>query len=101
FATLRDWSGDLQLLLERERLGAASLARFTRDVDLGDYVGVTGEAVASGRGELSIAAQSWSLTSKCLRPLPDKHRGLVDPEARVRQRYLDLALRPEAREVLT
>jgi lysyl-tRNA synthetase class 2 len=89
------------VLLDRRSPGGPALARFTRDVDLGDHVGVTGEVVASRRGELSVAAQSWVLTAKCLRPLPDKHRGLVDPEARVRQRYLDLVLRPEAREVLT
>jgi lysyl-tRNA synthetase, class II len=101
FVVIRDWSGDLQVLLDCGRLGQAALARFTRDVDLGDHIGVTGEVVASRRGELSVAADSWALTAKCLRPLPDKHRGLVDPEARVRQRYLDLVLRPDAREVLT
>ena len=101
FAVLRDWSGDLQVLLETARLGPTGLDRFTRDVDLGDHVGVTGEVVASRRGELSVAADSWALTSKCLRPLPDKHAGLADPEARVRQRYLDLVLRPQARDLLT
>ncbi len=101
FATLRDWSGDLQVLLERDRLGRDALAGFARDVDLGDHVGVTGEVVASRRGELSVAGDSWALTAKCLRPLPDKHHGLADPEARVRRRYLDLVLRREAREVLT
>jgi lysyl-tRNA synthetase class 2 len=98
---LRDWSGDLQVLLETARLGQDGVDRFTRDVDLGDHVGVTGEVVRSRRGEVSVAAESWSLTSKCLRPLPDKHAGLADPEARVRQRYLDLVLRPEARDLLT
>ena len=101
FAVLRDWSGDLQVLLESSRLGQDGLDRFLRDVDLGDHVGVTGEVVASRRGELSVAAETWTLTSKCLRPLPDKHAGLTDPEARVRQRYLDLVLRPQARRLLT
>ena len=50
FATLRDWSGDLQVLLERDRLGGDALARFARAVDLGDHLGVTGEVVASRRG---------------------------------------------------
>jgi lysyl-tRNA synthetase, class II len=101
FVSVRDWSGDLQVLLDRSRLGRERLACFARDIDLGDHLGFTGEVVASQRGELSVAADSWTLTAKCLRPLPDKYRGLVDPEARVRQRYLDLALRPEARQVLT
>ena len=52
----------------------------------------------SKRGELSIKSASWALTSKSLRPLPDKHKGLADLEARVRQRYVDLIVNPEARE---
>jgi lysyl-tRNA synthetase class 2 len=60
-------------------------------------VGVTGEVITSRRGELSVQAASLQLTSKSLRPLPDKHKGLTDPEARVRARYVDLIIRPEAR----
>jgi lysyl-tRNA synthetase class 2 len=100
FATLRDWSGDLQVMLTRDRLGATSLTRFGRDVDLGDHLGVAGEVVASRRGEVSVEATEWTLTAKCLQPLPDKHRGLTDPQARVRHRHLDLIVRSKARDLL-
>ncbi|MCQ4041120.1 bifunctional lysylphosphatidylglycerol synthetase/lysine--tRNA ligase LysX [Streptomyces rubrisoli] len=100
FAVLRDWSADLQVALTRADLGAAELARFTADTDLGDHIEVRGEVGTSEKGELSVFATSWRLTAKCLRPLPDKRRGLTDPEARVRQRYVDLVIRPEAREVV-
>jgi lysyl-tRNA synthetase class 2 len=101
FAVLRDWSADLQVVLSRSDLGAAQLARFTADVDLGDHIQVGGEIGASDRGELSVFARSWRMTAKCLRPLPDKRHGLTDPEVRVRQRYVDLVIRPEARDILT
>jgi lysyl-tRNA synthetase, class II len=100
FATLRDWSGDLQVMLTADRLGRASVADWKRAVDLGDHVGVTGEVVTTRRGELSVAASGWRLTAKCLRPLPDKHRGVADPEALVRRRHVDLIVNPAAREML-
>ncbi|KOU34151.1 lysine--tRNA ligase [Streptomyces sp. WM6378] len=100
FAVLRDWSGDLQLALTREGTGGAVLDRFTHDVDLGDHITATGTTAASDKGEFSLFATAWQMTAKCLRPLPDKRRGLADPEARVRRRYLDLVARPEAREVV-
>ena len=56
--------------------------------------------VLSRSGELSVQARSWTLTAKSLRPLPDKHRGITDPEAKVRQRYLDLTMNPSARHQL-
>lgn len=94
FATLRDWSGDLQIMLETD------LERWKSAVDIGDHVGITGEVITSKRGELTVLADSWALTAKCLRPLPDKHSGLTDPEARVRQRYLDLIVNPSSRDLL-
>ncbi len=100
FVILRDWSGDLQLILGRDRLGADRLRRFTADIDLGDHLGVCGEVVASRSGQLSVEASSWTLTAKCLHPLPHKVRGLSDPQARVRQRYVDLIVRPAARDAL-
>jgi lysyl-tRNA synthetase class 2 len=101
FATLRDGTGDLQVMLSLDKVGAESLAAWKSDVDLGDHVGVTGEVITSKRGELSVLADSWALTAKCLRPLPDKHKGLADPETLVRQRYVDLIVNPDARRMLT
>jgi lysyl-tRNA synthetase class 2 len=69
-------------------------------VDLGDQVSATGEVVTSRRGEVSVLARAWELAAKCLHPLPDKHHGLADPEARVRQRYLDLIVDAESRQTL-
>ncbi|WP_084685253.1 bifunctional lysylphosphatidylglycerol synthetase/lysine--tRNA ligase LysX [Nonomuraea coxensis] len=99
FATLRDGEADLQVMISLDRVGEESLARWKRDVDLGDHVGITGEVITSRRGELSVLADDWQITSKCLRPLPEKHVGLTDPEARVRQRYVDLIVNDEARKM--
>ncbi len=100
FATLREGDADVQVMLTLDVSGEQALQQWKSDVDLGDHVGVTGEVISSRRGELSVLADSFTITSKCLRPLPDKHKGLSDPEQRVRQRYVDLIVRPEARDVL-
>ncbi len=100
FATLRDWSGDLQVMFTVDSAGADRLDQWKSTVDLGDHVSVTGEVVTTRRGELSVLGTQWTLAAKCLRPLPDKHHGLADPEARVRQRHLDLVINPTARELL-
>ena len=100
FATLRDWSGDLQVMLCTDRLGAESIARWQATVDLGDHIGVRGEVITTRRGEVSVAADEWTFTAKCLHPLPDKHKGLSDPEVLVRQRHLDLIVNPSARQML-
>ncbi len=97
FATLRDGTGDLQVMISLDRVGADALAAWKQDVDLGDHVGVTGEVISSRRGELSVLADSFAVTAKALRPLPDKYRGLTDAESRVRQRYVDLIANPAAR----
>ncbi|MFJ4681742.1 bifunctional lysylphosphatidylglycerol synthetase/lysine--tRNA ligase LysX [Streptomyces sp. NPDC088789] len=99
FLTLRDWSGDHQLALTRAETGQA-LTRFRADTDIGDHITATGHAGTSDRGEPTVFVTSWWLTGKCLRPLPDKRRGLTDPETKVRMRYLDLAADPDAREVV-
>jgi lysyl-tRNA synthetase class 2 len=99
FATLRDGSGDLQVMLSLDRLGDESLAQWKAFVDLGDHVGVTGEVITSRRGELSVLADSWAITAKSLRPLPEKHKGL-NTEQRVRMRYVDLIVNPDARRML-
>jgi lysyl-tRNA synthetase class 2 len=99
FATLRDGTGDLQVMLSLDRLGEERLAAWKRDIDLGDHVSVDGEVVTSRRGELSVMASEWTLASKALRPMPEKWRGLSDPETRVRQRYVDLVVNPDARRL--
>jgi lysyl-tRNA synthetase class 2 len=100
FASLRDGTGDLQVMISLAGAGQDALDQWKKFVDLGDHVGVTGEVITSKRGELSVFASSFAITSKALHPLPEKFKGLTDPEARVRQRYVDLIVRPEAREML-
>ncbi len=99
FATLREDGVELQLMLSLDRVGADSLAAWKADVDLGDLVFAHGEVISSKRGELSVLADSWRLTAKALRPLPVAHKPLSE-EMRVRQRYVDLIVRPEAREMV-
>ncbi|MEW2385597.1 lysine--tRNA ligase [Micromonospora sp. NPDC047707] len=100
FATLRDGDGtELQAMLSLDRVGAQRLEDWKRLVDLGDQVGVTGEVITSRRGELSVLAEEWATTAKALRPLPVAHKPLSE-EARVRQRYVDLIVRPQARQMV-
>jgi lysyl-tRNA synthetase, class II len=94
FARIRDGSGEIQVMLSLEVVGANQLAAWKQNVDLGDHVGVTGAVISSRSGELSVLADSFEITAKALRPLPDKRHGLTDAETRVRQRYLDLIVNP-------
>ncbi|SBT52463.1 lysine--tRNA ligase [Micromonospora narathiwatensis] len=100
FATLRDGDGtELQAMLSLDRVGAQRLEDWKRLVDLGDHVGVTGEVITSRRGELSVLVEEWAVTAKALRPLPVAHKPLSE-EARVRQRYVDLVVREQARQMV-
>jgi len=99
FATLRDGDGtELQAMFSLDKIGEESLADWKATVDIGDFVSVTGEVISSKRGELSVLADSWQLASKALRPLPVAHKPLGE-ETRVRQRYVDLIMRDEARRM--
>ncbi len=99
FATLQEGDGTkLQAMISLNGVGADSLAAWKSDVDLGDFVFVEGEVISSRTGELSVMAQSWSMAAKSLRPLPVAHKEMNE-ESRVRQRYVDLIVRPEAREM--
>jgi len=99
FATVRDGDGtEIQAMLSLDKVGEDGLASWKSLVDIGDFVGVTGEVISSRRGELSVLADSWTMVSKALRPLPVAHKPLSE-ETRVRQRYVDLIMRPEARQM--
>ncbi|WP_082948162.1 MULTISPECIES: bifunctional lysylphosphatidylglycerol synthetase/lysine--tRNA ligase LysX [unclassified Mycobacterium] len=101
FAQLRDWSGELQVLLDNSRLEQGRTADFTAAIDLGDLVEMAGHMGFSKNGTRSLIVRDWRMIGKCLRPLPNKWKGLTDPEARVRTRYVDLAVNPESRELVT
>jgi lysyl-tRNA synthetase class 2 len=100
FAQLRDWSAEVQLLLENSVLERGRTADFTKAIDLGDLVEVTGQMGYSKTGTRSVIVRRWRLIGKCLRPLPNKWKGLTDPEARVRSRYVDLAVNAESRGLI-
>ena len=99
FATLQDGDGThLQAMLSLAGVGEEALEQWKSEVDLGDIVFVHGEVISSRRGELSVLADSWQMASKALRPLPVAHKEMSE-ESRVRQRYVDLIVRPQARTV--
>ena len=100
FATLQEGDGTrLQAMLSLAEVGEQSLVFWKADVDLGDFVFVHGRVISSKRGELSVLADEWAMASKALRPLPTMHSELSE-EARVRQRYADLIVRQEARDMV-
>ncbi len=100
FAQLRDWSGEMQVLLDNSRLERGGTADFRRAIDLGDLVEMTGHMGFSKNGTRSLLVGDWRMTGKCLRPLPNKWKGLTDPEARLRTRYVDLFVNSESRELI-
>jgi lysyl-tRNA synthetase class 2 len=97
--TATDLGERLQVMLSLGEVGQESLDAWKADVDLGDFVSVTGRVISSKRGELSVMASTWTLASKSLRPLPTLHKDLSE-EGRVRQRYADMVVRPEARDMV-
>ncbi|HEX3478295.1 MAG TPA: lysine--tRNA ligase [Kofleriaceae bacterium] len=99
FVPLRDATGDLQLYLNVDHLDPDDFARVVPQLDAGDIVVAEGPAFWTRRGELSILARRLWIATKSLRPLPDKWHGMTDVELRYRQRYVDLAISPEVREV--
>ncbi len=99
FATLQEGDGtQLQVMVSLAGVGEGPLESWKACVDLGDIVFVHGEVISSRRGELSVLADSWQMAAKALRPLPVAHKEMSE-ESRVRQRYVDLIVRPQAREV--
>ena len=99
FATLQEGDGaQLQAMISLAGVGAEALDSWKADVDLGDIVFISGEVISSRRGELSVLADAWQMAAKALRPLPVAHREMSE-ESRVRQRYVDLIVRPQARTV--
>ncbi|HEU4329896.1 MAG TPA: lysine--tRNA ligase [Lapillicoccus sp.] len=100
FATLQEGIGTrLQVMVSLAEVGEESLADWKALVDIGDHVVVEGRVISSRRGELSVLATSWQIASKALRPLPTLHKDLSE-ENRVRQRYADLVVRQEARDMV-
>jgi len=98
FFHLQDRRGRLQIYIQQNSVGEESYGLF-RTLDVGDIVGVSGHLFRTRTKELTLEAESLRLLTKCLRPLPEKWHGLADVEARYRQRYVDLMVNPEVRQV--
>ena len=99
FANLREGDGSqLQAMFSLDKVGEALLEAWKSEIDLGDLVSVTGEIITSKRGELSVLADKFEIAAKAIRPLPVEHKELSE-ESRVRPRYVDLIVRPQAREI--
>lgn len=97
FADLKDESGKIQLFFQKKLLG--DTFKTLKLLDIGDFIGVTGEVIKTVAGEVSIAPTSVTLLTKSLLPLPSEHFGLKDEEIKLRKRYLDLLMHPELREL--
>ena len=97
FATVRDFTGTMQYFITPSEVGDEAYALF-KTMDLGDIVAAEGTLFRTNRGELSVRVKTLRLMTKSIRPLPDKHKGLCDPEQCCRQRYVDLIVNNESRE---
>ncbi len=98
FATIRDNSGRIQLMAELTEMGEDAFRAFEA-LDLGDWIGGSGEVVTTKKGELTVKLDTFQLLAKSVRPLPDKWHGITDVEGRSRQRYLDLIVNEESQRV--
>ena len=96
FCDLQDKSGRIQLYARKDEMDEEEYNRFKK-YDIGDIVGVQGEAFRTQRGEMSVRVQKVTLLSKSLLPLPEKFHGLTNTELRYRQRYVDLIVNPEVK----
>ena len=96
FLTIRDRSDEIQLFVSKAVIGDDGFES-VKSLDLGDWVGVTGDVMTTRKGELSVRVAECQLLSKAIRPLPDKWHGLTDVDTRFRQRYADLIVNDEAR----
>jgi len=96
FAKIADRAGTLQIFVKKNLLGDETFALWKR-LDLGDWVRCSGTLMVTRRGDLSLRLESLELTSKCVRSLPDKHKGLTDVEFRYRHRYVDLLMNDDVR----
>lgn len=100
FADLKDGSGKIQLYIGKNSMDEADFAEFKK-LDIGDIIGVDGDLFVTKMGELTVKVHQFTLLCKSLRPLPEKFHGLTNIEQRYRQRYLDLIMNDESRDVLT
>ncbi len=98
FVHIQDEQGRIQLYFREDDLGKEKY-RLLRKVDIGDYIGIKGYIFKTKTGEVTVYIEDWEILSKSLKPLPEKHHGLKDKELRYRQRYVDLIMDQNVKEV--
>jgi lysyl-tRNA synthetase class 2 len=98
FVRLRDRSGQIQAYLRQDKVGPSAYDLF-KQTDIGDFIGACGSLFQTHTGEWTLLVDQFALLTKALRPLPEKFHGLRDPEKRYRQRYLDLIMNPQVRDI--
>lgn len=98
FIRFKDGSGHIQAYIQKNKVGSEIYDLFKK-LDIGDFIGITGPAFKTRTGELTLLAINFRLLSKAVRPLPEKFHGIKDPEKRYRQRYLDLIMNEQTRQV--
>jgi lysyl-tRNA synthetase, class II len=98
FIRFKDRTDTMQAYIRTDRVGADKYDLF-KHMDIGDYIGLKGGMFQTRTGEWTLLAKDLELLSKAVRPLPEKFHGLKDPEKRYRQRYVDLIMNPDVREI--
>ena len=99
FANLEDASGQIQLAFSKKELGDESYKRLVKLIDAGDFIEATGSVFLTHTDEKSLMVSAWAVLAKAIAPIPDAWYGLKDEDERYRQRYLDILLHPETREL--
>lgn len=99
FVKIRDIEADMQIELRSDVLGDEKYDFFKKLIDTGDFIGVTGEVFTTQTGEKTIRVQDYVFLGKALRPLPEKFHGLTDTELKYRERYVDLIMNQDSREI--
>ena len=99
FLKIRDLEGEMQVSIKVDCVGEEKYSFFKSNIDLGDFIGVSGEVFTTQTGEKTVRADSFEFLGKALRPLPEKFHGLVDIEQKYRQRYVDLITNEDSRKI--
>jgi len=100
FANLEDTTGNIQIAVSKKEIGEENYKNFSKLIDSGDFLEITGTCFTTHKGEKSLLVKNWCLLTKSLRPIPDAWFGLKDDEERYRRRYLDILLNPEAKDLI-
>ncbi len=100
FGRIYDIDGEIQFSMSREEIGEEQYKFMKANVDLGDFIGITGTLYHTTAGELTVKVSGYDILSKALRPLPEKFHGLTDMETRYRQRYLDIISNEDTRRTM-